>query len=167
MTQTTAIKDLIRMEIDALSLKKDEIFEFFLEKFPTNLAGKISSFIIKLWDYSYEIAANSVSIGKIVISHIYKFILENPNMSFGMALGAIAGSLLSIFINWIPFIGQALSALIIGSGILIGALSGSRLDKISNNELVDNSVISIFGDTIYVATKFSKLLIDIINSIKS
>jgi len=163
MTKTVAIKELLLEEMAALKLTKEEVFEFFMKQ---NWNINVIEYIQKLWDYSKEIAGNMIAIGKIVLYKIIKFIKENPNMVFGMALGAIAGALAGLFIGWIPFIGQTLHVLAIAAGTLIGALSGNRLDRISNGEQIDNSVLSIFGDSMIVAKKFIALFMEIIQVVR-
>jgi hypothetical protein len=164
ITKATAIKDLLIEEIYALKYSKDAVFEFFMIR---NLPQQVIHHITKLWDFTYKIGESVVSIGKIILLKIIDFIKENPNMAFGVALGAIAGAMVSSFISWIPFIGQALSAITIGAGMLIGAIAGDRMDRAENGEYIDESLMSVFGDTISVAKKFIKLFIEIITTIKN
>jgi len=164
MTKAKVVKDLLNEEIAALKQSKDAVFEFFMIK---NLPKQVIHYITKLWDYTHTIGESVIAIGKIILLKIIDFIKENPNMAFGTALGAIAGAMASSFISWIPFIGQALSVITIGAGMLIGAIAGDRMDRAENGEYVDESLMSVFGDTISVAKKFIQLFIDIIKTIKN
>jgi len=164
MTKATAVKDLLIEEISALKVSKDTVFEFFMT---SNLPKQVIHHITKLWDYTCNIGESVISIGKIVLSKIIDFIKANPDMAFGAALGAIAGVMASSFISWIPFVGQALSVLTIGGGMLIGAIAGDRMDRATNGDYIDESLISVFGDTISIAKKFVKLFIDILTTIKN
>lgn len=162
-TKASAVKDLLIEEIIALKQNKDELFEFFMIR---NLPRQIIHYITKLWDYTHKIGESVVAIGKIILYNIINFIKKNHNMTFGAALGAIAGAMASSFVSWIPFIGQALSVMSIGGGILIGAIAGDRMDRANQGEYVDESLLAIFGDTIAIAKKFIKLFLEIINIIK-
>ena len=163
MTQEIAVKDLLIEEIRASKQNRDDIFEFFMSK---NLAKEAIIYLQKLWEHTVEISGNIVFIGKIIVMKIIDFIKENPNMVFGMALGAITGALASIFVSWIPVIGQALSILGIAGGILIGAIAGNRMDRAAKGEYVDNGLFAVFGDTISVAKKFLKLFYEIIDTLR-
>ena len=164
MTKATALKKLLNEEISVLKQNKDEVFEFFMIQ---NLPQQVIHYITNLWDYTKEIGGSVVAIGKIILLKIIDFIKLNPSLSFGAALGAIAGAMASFFVSWIPFIGQALSVISIGGGVLIGAIAGDRMDRAANGEYVDESTMSIFGDVIVIAKKFLKLFVDIINTIKN
>jgi hypothetical protein len=108
-----------------------------------------------------------INIGKIILMKIIEFIKENPNLSVGIALGAIAGVLASVFISWIPFIGHLLQAVAVGAGMFIGAIAGYRLDLIAKGEqYIDNSIFGVFGDAMQIAKKFLRLFLDIIYSIQ-
>lgn len=164
MLRVEAIKDLGLMDIEGLRRTKDEVFEFFMER---NLHKVAIGYITKLWDYTKEIAGSIINIGKIILSKIMDFIIDNKNMAFGAALGAIAGAMLTPFVGWIPFLGSALSALTIGGGMLIGAIAGNRMDRADKGEFVDTGVLAVFGDTIEVAKKFLILFIDIFQTLKN
>lgn len=164
MTQEIAVKDLLIEEIRASKQNRDDVFEFFMSK---NLAKEAIVYLQKLWEHTVEISGNIVYMGKIVVMKIIDFIKENPNMVFGMALGAIAGALASIFVSWIPIIGQALSILGISGGMLIGAIAGNRMDRAEKGEYVDDGLFAVFGDSISVAKKFLKLFYEIIDTLKN
>ena len=164
MTKSQAIKDLILVEIDALKQSKDKVFEFFMEK---NVPKEIILKITEIWDYSKEIGGSLIAIGKIIIMKIIAFVQENSSMAFGMALGGIVGAFAGAFVGWIPFLGNALSSLSISIGIMIGAVAGSRMDRASKGEYIDDSVMSIFTDAIAVAKTFIAFLMDIFQTLKN
>ena len=164
MTKELAEIELLGLENDAKAgYSKEDIIDFFVDK---ELHKTVRSYLTRLWDYTVHVSGSIVEIGKIVLNKIVDFIKENPNMAFGAALGAIAGAMASIFIGWIPFVGQALSALCVAGGMLIGAIAGNRMDRVERGEYVDDSIMSIFGDIISVAKKFIQFFVDIIQTIR-
>ena len=165
MTKAIAIKDLLIEEIQALKLTKDEIIEFFSKY---KLSREITNYILQLYNITKNVSGQVIKIGKIIIMKIIEFIKTNPNLSIGIALGAIAGALASIFISWIPFVGNVLTAISIGAGMFIGAVSGYRLDLIAKGEvIVDTSIFGVFGDAMQIAKKFINLFKEIIMSLQN
>lgn len=165
MTKDIAIKDLLLEEINSKKLTKDNIIEFFANhEFPK----EITNYFLKIYDVTKDVSGEVYNIGKIVVMKIIDFIKSNPNLSAGIALGAIAGALASAFIGWIPLIGNLLSAIGIGIGMFIGAISGYRLDKIAQGEvIIDTSIFGVFGDAMNIAKKFISLFVNIINTLRS
>jgi len=164
MTIDVAVKDLLLEEINSKKLTKDSVIEFFANyKFPK----EITNYVLKIYDITKDVSGEVYSIGKIVVMKIIEFIKANPNLSAGIALGAIAGALATSFIGWIPLIGNLLSAVSVGIGMFIGAVSGYRLDNIAKGKVViDTSIFGIFGDAMGIAKKFIALFIDMVNALR-
>jgi outer membrane lipoprotein SlyB len=164
MTKEIALKDLVLEEIKAEEYDKNSIADYLMMK---NVPQDIKNYMLKLYDITENIGGDMVKIGKIIVVKIIKFVKANPNMLIGMALGAVAGVLASLFVGWIPFIGQLLTSLAIAAGVFIGAISGKRVDDLEKGKQLDNTIAGVFGDAIVVAKKFFTLIIDIITTIKN
>lgn len=113
-----------------------------------------------LWDERDEIAGRAVHIGRIVFMEINRFVDENPNLAFGVAVGAACGALTAM----IPFIGPLLAPFVMAAAILIGAIAGHEADA---GIKASNAMTRISQEIIAIARKFFELLANILNALRS
>ena len=155
MNENEAKLKLFIMNSKAQSYDKTDAFVFFINK---GLPFEFSTRLEDLWDTTIEIGKDTINVGKIIIYHIIEFVKKNPNMAIGICIGAI----LSVLVGMIPFLGKLLMPLALTLGIIIGGVTGHKLDRKQTKEPEQS-----FPEDLISAVKiFLQLLIDIYNSLK-
>ena len=137
MNENEAKLKLFIMNSKAQSYDKTDAFVFFTNK---GLPFEFSTRLEDLWDTTIEIGKDTINVGKIIIYHIIEFVKKNPNMAIGKLLMPLALTL----------------------GIIIGGVTGHKLDRKQANEAEQ----SFPADLISAVKIFLQLLIDIYNSLK-
>lgn len=125
----------------------------------SGLPQEIITRIDQLWEKTKIIGGQVIHIGKIIFVEILNFIKENPHLAVGVAIGAAVGALLSM----IPFLGPILAPLAVAISILVGGISGYRLDQGQNST---DGVVGVTQELILIAKKFFELFADIFNALR-
>jgi|JI10StandDraft_1071094.scaffolds.fasta_scaffold90557_5 hypothetical protein len=155
MDENEAKLKLFIMNSKVQSYDKTDAFVFFTNK---GLPLEFSTRLQDVWDATIVIGKDTINIGIIIINHIIEFIQKNPNMAIGLCIGAI----LSVLVGMIPFLGKLLMPLALTLGIIIGGVTGHKLDRKEANEPEQS-----YPENLISAVKvFLQLLIDIYNSLK-
>jgi hypothetical protein len=123
------------------------------------LPQEIITRIDELWEKTKIIGGQVIHIGKIIFAEILRFIKENPHLAVGVAIGAAVGALLSM----IPFLGPILAPLAVAISILVGGISGYRLDQ---GQKPTDGVVGVTQELILIAKKFFELFADIFNALR-
>ncbi|MFP3978707.1 hypothetical protein [Marinobacter sp. KMM 10035] len=125
----------------------------------SGLPQEIITRIDELWEKTKIIGGQIIHIGKITFVEILKFINENPHLAVGVAIGAAIGALLSM----IPFLGPILAPLAAAISILVGGISGYRLDQ---GKKTTDGVVGVTQEIILIAKKFFELFANIFNALR-
>jgi hypothetical protein len=121
------------------------------------LPSEIAIRLKELLELVKPIGQKILSIGKIIVLKLIKFIEKHPNLAAGMALGAAVSSLIAS----IPFLGPLLAPIALPLGIAIGAIAGHRVDKAQGGKMDGGmGLIDIAQDVIEIARKFFQLFVD-------
>lgn len=123
------------------------------------LPQEIITRIDELWEKTKIIGGQVIHIGKVIFVELLKFIKENPHLAVGVAIGAAVGALLSM----IPFLGPILAPLAVAISILVGGISGYRLDQ---GQKPTDGVVGVTQELILIAKKFFELFADIFNALR-
>lgn len=145
--------ELLVLESEA---KRFSSVDFDAQFLNAGLPSEVVFRLKELWGRTSEIGGRVVDIGKLVLTEIYKFIRENPNLAIGTAIGVAVGAL----VNLVPFLGPILAPLATVLGLAIGALAGSRLD---GNDVSGNGNVGLAQEAIIIARKFFELFARIFN----
>jgi hypothetical protein len=157
MTAAEAKVELAILDSNAQEFDRVDAFTRFTN---AGLPQEVVQRLQELWDAREEIAGRVVHVGKIIFMEINRFLDENPNLAFGVALGAGVGALASM----IPLIGPLLAPFVLAAGILIGAVKGYELDA---GVTVSDALSRISQEIIIIARKFFDLLARIFNALRS
>ncbi|NOU15575.1 MAG: hypothetical protein HOO92_16705 [Methylococcaceae bacterium] len=134
----------------------DESFDdLLIDSLKRNIPPEIATRLLELWSQTKVVAGEVVAVGKIIVRKIIDFLLNNPKMTIGIAIGAA----LSVLVAGIPFIGPLLAPLVAALSILYGAGVGSMIENGDFSGSIDTAIIE-------VAKKFFELLVNIINGVK-
>lgn len=133
----------------------DENFDdLLIDSLKRNIPPEIATRLLELWTQTKIVAGEVVAIGKIIVRKIIDFLLNNPKMTIGIAIGAA----LSVLVAGIPYIGPLIAPLAAALSITYGAGVGS---------MMENGIVSAspYTAAIEVASKFFELLIHIFNGV--
>jgi len=119
------------------------------------LPQEIITRINDLWEKTKIIGGQVVHIGKVILAEIMKFIKENPHLAVGAAVGALT--------SLIPFIGPFLAPLATAITMLIGGITGYRIDQGKDQK---DGVIGVTQELIMIAKKFFELFASIFNALQ-
>jgi len=108
------------------TLSRDALYNFIDN---LDVSVEVKALLIKLMDYTVDLAGALFSIGKKVIEFLIYFVRKYPNM----ALGALIGLVMSALISAIPFIGHAVAAFVGPILILLGMGIGAFQDLKDQN----------------------------------
>jgi len=132
----------------------DEFDDVLVASLKRNIPPEILTRLMELWTQTKEVAGEVIAIGKIIVRKIIDFLLDNPKLTMGIALGAALG----VLVSSIPFIGSILAPLVATLSILYGAYVGAMMQK---GEITDSPV----AGAIEVASMFFELLVAIFNGV--
>lgn len=159
MTSTNTIplqpkKALIELTLLNAEHFDDEFDDVLIVSLKRNIPPEILTRLVELWTQTKEIAGEVVAIGKIIVWKIIDFLIKNPRLTIGFAVGAA----LSVLVSSIPLIGPILAPLAATLSILYGAGVGAMMQK-------GDFSASPYTAAIEMASKFFELLIAIFNGV--
>ncbi len=140
---------LLNAELSQLSF--DDVIILGIKRgIPPELVTRLSD----LWEKTKEIAGEVIAVGKIIVQKIISFLIENPKLTIGIAIGAA----LTVLVAGIPFIGPWLAPIAGTISILYGAGIGASMQN-------GDYSMSPYSAGIELASKFFELLISIFKGI--
>ncbi len=146
-----AIFELTLLNAESTSYNFDDVIvEGIKRKIPPELVTRLS----ELWEQTKRISGEVVAIGKIIVRKIMDFLVANPGMSGGIALGAAVTALVAC----VPFVGPILAPLAGTISILYGAGTGAAMQEGVHTASPITAAFTL-------ARKFLELLISIFNGI--
>ena len=103
MNSSEALFELSLINAEESNTNFDDFFIWGLEK---GIPPEILTRLKKVWDFTKVAIEESISIGKIIVNTIWKFMKAHPQLSVGLALGAAVGLLVAAipFLNFISSI---------------------------------------------------------------
>lgn len=152
MNTDEALFELSLMNAETSSAVFDDFFIWGMNK---GIPPEVLTRLKTLWEYTENIAGETLALGKIIINAIRDFIVANQQIAIGAAIGAVVGLLTAS----IPFLGPVLAPL----GILYGAGVGAALD---NGETTANAT-SPAVVAINLAKKFFELLVAVFKAVQN
>lgn len=146
-----ALLELTFLNAESSSVEFDDTLIASLKRgIPPELLTRLS----ELWNQTKVVAGEVIAVGKIIVRKIIEFLLENPKLSIGIAVGAF----LSALVAGIPFIGPMLAPLAATISMLYGAGVGAAM------QMGDYSGSPVSA-AIELAHKFVELMIQIFNGV--
>jgi len=130
---------------------EDVLIDSLKRDIPAELVTRLS----EIWVQTKVIAGELIAIGKIIVRKILDFLLANPKLTVGIAVGAA----LSTLIAGIPFIGPWLAPLAATVSMLYGAGVGAAMQN-------GDYSLSPYSAGIELAHKFFELFLNIFNALK-
>jgi hypothetical protein len=113
-----ALLELSLLNAETSSASFDDIIVEALKRgIPPEIATRLS----EIWQKAWTIGGELVSVGKIIVTKILDFLIANPKVAIGAALGACATTLVA----GVPFIGPLLAPLVSSIFMLYGAGVGA------------------------------------------
>jgi hypothetical protein len=147
-----ALLELSLLNAETSSASFDDIIVEALKRgIPPEIATRLS----EIWQKAWTIGGELVSVGKIIVTKILDFLIANPKVAIGAALGACATTLVA----GVPFIGPLLAPLASSIFMLYGAGVGAAAQ---GGDYSMSPLSAVFG----LAQKFFELLISIFNGVK-
>ena len=107
-----------------------------------------------LWEQTKVVAGEVVAFGRIIVQKIVDFLLANPKLAIGLAIGAAVSALIAS----IPFLGAVLAPISTWVATLYGAGVGATMQQ-------GDFSGSPMSAAIELASKFFELLVSIFNGI--
>lgn len=129
---------------------EDALIDSLKRDIPPELVTRLS----EIWVQTKVVAGEVIAIGKIIVRKILDFLLANPKITIGIAVGAA----LSALVAGIPFIGHLLAPMVATVSMLYGAGIGAAM------QTGDNS-LSPYSAAIELAHKFFELFTSIFNGV--
>lgn len=117
-----ALFELTMQNAEASDWSFDDVV---VEGLKHNIPAEIMTRLAELWEKTKVIAGEVVAVGKIIVRKILDFIMANPGLSVGIALGAA----LTILVAGIPFIGAWLAPMVGAVSMLYGAGAGAAIQN--------------------------------------
>jgi hypothetical protein len=152
MNSSDAMFELSLINAEESSTSYDDFFVWGTEK---GIPPEILTRLKAVWDFTKKVAGEVISIGKIIVNTIAKFMKANPNLTVGIAIGAAVGLLSAS----IPVLGPILAPLGGTLATLYGAGVGAALDH--NVQDATNPIAA----AISLAKSFFQLIIDIFQAV--
>jgi hypothetical protein len=118
------------------------------------IAPELLTRLEELWEQTKVVAGEVIAIGKIIVRKVIDFLLANPKLTIGLAIGAA----ISVLIAGIPFIGPILAPIALLISTLYGAGVGASMQKGDYSG-------SPFTAAIELAHKFFELIAIIFNAV--
>jgi hypothetical protein len=151
MQPKLALLELTMLNAESSDAEFDDVvIEGVRRGIPVEVLTRLS----ELWSQTKLIAGEIVAVGKVIVQKIFEFLLANPNLTIGIAVGAAVTALISS----IPLVGSILAPLVATTAILYGAGVGASIDA------GDFSGYP-FSAAKQLALKFFELLAIIFNSV--
>lgn len=147
-------KGLFELTLLNAENKDAEFDDLFLNGLKRDIPAEIITRLYEIWMQTKVIAGEIIAVGKIIVKKIIDFLMANPKMTVGIAVGAALATLIA----GIPFIGPILAPLSTTISILYGAGIGAAMQN------GDHS-LSAYSAGIELAHKFFEFLLIIFNSV--
>jgi hypothetical protein len=132
----------------------DEFDDMLITGLKRDIPPEVLTRLLELWIQTKEVAGDVIAIGKIIVRKIIDFLLENRQLTMGMALGAALG----VLVSSIPVIGPFLAPLVATVSMLYGASVGANMQK-------GNFATTPVTEAIELASLFFELLVAIFNGV--
>ena len=117
-----ALLELTLLNAESSNVEFDDAMIASLKRgIPPELLTRLS----ELWTQTKVVAGEVIAVGKIIVGKIIEFLLANPKITLGIAVGAV----LSALVAGIPFIGPMLAPLATTISMLYGAGVGAAMQK--------------------------------------
>lgn len=145
---------LVELTILNAETAQENFEDVFLAGLRKGIPAEVLTRLRSLWDQTRVIAGEVITVGKIVVHEIGKFLHANPKLAIGLALGAAIGSLITA----IPLIGPLLAPL----SILLTSLYGAGVGATMHTASVSTSPVTA---ALQLANSFFELLVSIFNAI--
>lgn len=126
-----------------------------VEALKRGIPPEIVTRLSEMWEKAFLIGGEIVSVGKIIVTKIMEFVVSNPKIAIGVALGACATTLVAS----VPFIGPLLAPLTASVSMLYGAGVGAAAQK-------GDYSMSPVSAAFELAQKFFELLASVFNGVK-
>jgi len=154
MNADDALFELSMLNAESSTATFDDFYIWGSNKgLPTEILTRLKV----VWDYTKDIADETVALGKIIVRAIKDFLQNNPHLAAGIALGAVVG-LLS---GSLPFIGTLLLPVSTVITTVYGAGVGAAID---NGESVSDSTSPMVA-AIHLAKKALEFLLVILQTL--
>jgi len=99
-----AMFDLTLLNAECSQANFDDVVISGLKK---GIPPEVLTRLKEIWIKTKQIAGEVVAVGKIIVRQIFDFIMDNPKLTVGLAIGAAVASLIA----GIPFFGAMLEPL--------------------------------------------------------
>lgn len=146
-----ALFELTLLNAESSDAEFDDVVITALKK---DIPAEVITRLAELWTLTKVVAGEVVAIGKIIVGKIIEFILANPKLIIGIAIGAAATALVSA----VPLLGPFLASLVAIPFMIYGASVGASM------QIGDYSMSPVTG-AIELANKFFELLAAIFNGV--
>jgi hypothetical protein len=151
MQPTLALFELTMLNAESSDSEFDDVVvEGVRRGIPVEVLTRLS----ELWSQTKLVAGEVIAVGKIIVKKIVEFLLANPNLVIGIALGAAVTALISS----IPFVGSLLAPIVATISMLYGAGVGASMQA-------GDFSGSPFSAAKQLALKFFELLASIFNAV--
>jgi hypothetical protein len=154
MNSSEALFELSLINAEESNSNFDDFFIWGTEK---GIPPEILTRLKKVWDFTKVAIEESISIGKIIVNTIWKFMKAHPQLSIGLALGAAIG----LLVTAIPFVGPLLAPLVATLTSLYGAGVGAAMEQDMRD--TTNPIVVALS----LAKSFFELLIEIFQAVKA
>lgn len=134
----------------------DEFDEVIIPLLNRGIPPEILTRLLQLWEHTKTVAGEIVAVGKIIVRAIVDFLIANPKLTIGLAIGGALASLIAA----IPFLGPVLQPFATWISIAYGGGVGASME---NGDYSGSPITA----AIMVAEKFFQLLISIFNGVQS
>ncbi len=131
-----------------------EFEDVLIDSLKRDIPAEIVTRLSEIWAKTKVIGGELIAIGKIIVRKILEFLLANPKLTVGIAVGAA----LSTLIAGIPLIGHILAPLAATVSMLYGAGIGAAMQN-------GDYSLSPFSAGIELAHKFFELFLNIFNAL--
>lgn len=147
-----ALFELTLINAESSDIEFDDVVIDSLKRdIPAELVTRLS----ELWTQTKVVAGEVIAVGRIIVRKIVDFLLDNPKLTIGIAVGAA----LTALVSSIPFIGPLLAPMAATVSMLYGAGVGASMQK-------GDYSMSPFSAAIELAHKFFELLTAIFDGVK-
>ena len=131
-----------------------EFEDVLIDSLKRDIPAELVTRLAEIWTQIKVVAGEVIAVGKIIVRKILDFLLANPKLAIGIAVGAA----LSALVAGIPIIGYFLGPMVATVSMLYGAGIGAAM------QTGDNS-LSPYSAAIELAHKFFELFTSIFNGV--
>jgi hypothetical protein len=146
-----ALLEITLMNAESSDANFDDVV---IESLKRDIPAEIVTRLAELWSQTKVVAGEVIAVGKIIVRKIVDFLLANPKLTIGIAVGAA----LTVLVSGIPFIGPLIAPMTATLSTLYGAGVGAAMQK-------GDYSLSPYSAAIELAHKFFELFTAIFNGI--